>query len=374
VNPRIALLTTNLAPGGAETQVARLAILLAGRGWPVMVISLLAPTAFAPDLEAAGVRVVSLEMERGWRVLAGAVRLAAILRQTRPQILHSHMFHANMLARAARLVFPVPVVVSTLHSAAESGRDSDNAAWRDRLYRLTDRVPDAVVAVSAAVAARHAEAKAAGRSLLRVIPNGVATDRFRPDADARARLRRELSLGDEFVWLAAGRLMWKKDYPAMLEASALVPGGVLLIAGEGPDLGSLQALAARLRVRARFLGGRDDIPALMAASDAFVLSSKVEGLPVVLLEAAASGLPIVTTTAGGAAEAVVEGETGFAVPAGDAAAFGAAMSRVMALPAPAREAMGHAARRLAIDRFDERSVAAQWEALYSELLEHARWT
>ena len=173
MNPRIALLTTNLAPGGAETQVARLATLLAERAWPVVVISLLAPSALVRDLEAAGVRVVSLDMKRGWRGVAGAVRLAAILRDIRPQVLHSHMFHANMLARAARLVCPVPVVVSTLHSAAESGRGSDDTAWRDRLYRLTDRLPDAVVAVSAAVASRHAEAKAAGRSRLRLIPTAA---------------------------------------------------------------------------------------------------------------------------------------------------------------------------------------------------------
>ena len=369
MNPDIALLTTNLAQGGAETQVARLATLLAERGWPVSVISLLTPSAFVPQLEAAGVRVFSLDMERGWRGAAGALRLAALLRRIRPQILHSHMFHANLLARAARLVCPVPVLISTLHSAAESGRGSDSTVRRDRLYRLTDRLSDAVIAVSGAVASRHAAVKAAGR--LRVIPNGVATDRFRPDAEVRARLRGELALGNEFVWLAAGRLMWKKDYPAMLEAFAPLPKGVLLIAGDGPDRERLQARAGP---RVRFLGQRGDMPALMAASDAFVLSSKIEGLPVVLLEAAASGLPVVTTEAGGAAEAVLEGETGFVVPPGAPGALREALSRVMTLPAPAREAMGDAARRFALDHFDERNIVLRWEALYSELLERQRWT
>jgi glycosyltransferase involved in cell wall biosynthesis len=240
-------------------------------------------------------------------------------------------------------------VISTLHSMAETRGQSTR--WRDLVYRVTDPLGDVTVAVSEAVAERHA----AVAKRIRVIPNGVDTSRYRPDADARDRVRRELGLGDQFVWLAAGRLMWKKDFPTLLRA---LPGGVLLIAGTGPQEAELSALAPE---NVRFLGQRQDIPELMAAVDAFALSSVVEGLPMALLEAAASGLPCVATDAGGVREVVSEE---YIAPPRDAAALGVAMRRMMALPGAERAAIGRAARERAVARFDMERVLGLWEELY----------
>jgi glycosyltransferase involved in cell wall biosynthesis len=350
----VVLLTTNLARGGAETAVALLALSLARRGWPVRVVSMIEPSAFQDELAAAGVPLHSLRMRPGWPNPLAVARLLAILRDTRPRVLHSHMFHANMLARAIRLVFPVPLVVSTLHSMAESSRRSADVRTRDWLYRLTDPLSDVTVAVSDAVAERHASARAVPRAKLRVIPNGVDTERFRPRAEPRA--------GREFAWLAVGRLMWKKDYPTMLRAAARARAGVLSIAGTGPLESELRALGTD----ARFLGPRQDIPELMNACDGLLLSSVVEGLPMVLLEAAASGLPCVATDVGGVRDVVVDQRTGFLVPPGDPDALAAAMSRLAGLPIEARRRMGQAARDLALERFDLGVVTAQWERLYRE--------
>ena len=363
----IVLLTTNLARGGAETQVALLAMSLSRRGWRVSVVSLLDPSAFQAELTAAGVRVHSLGMQPGRPNPLALARLAAILRKERPRVLHSHMFHANLLARLMHLVFPAPLIVSTLHSMAESSRHSTGTRLRDRLYRATDPLADATVAVCQAVAERHAASGAVRRGTLRVIPNGVDTGRFRPDAACRDRLRGELGAGDEFVWLAAGRLMWKKDYPTMLRAAARLREGILIVAGTGPLETELAALARELRVRVRFLGSRQDVPALMNAADGLVLSSAVEGLPLVLLEAAASGLPCVTTDVGGARDAVVDGQTGFVTPRGNPEALADAMARLLELPGAARREMGQAARELALARFDMGLVTSQWEHLYGEL-------
>jgi glycosyltransferase involved in cell wall biosynthesis/SAM-dependent methyltransferase len=362
----VVLLTTNLARGGAETQVALLALSLKRRGWPVSVVSLLDPSAFQAELAAAGVQVHSLGMRPGRPNPLAAARLAAILRQERPCVLHSHMFHANLLARLMSLAFPTPLIVSTLHSMAESSRHSTGTRWRDWLYRATDPLADATVAVCQAVAERHAASGAVQRGKLRVIPNGVDTGRFRPDAARRDRLRAELGAGDEFVWLAVGRLMWKKDYPTMLRAAARLRVGTLFIAGAGPLEPELAALARELRVRAHFLGSREDVPALMNAADGLVLSSVVEGLPMVLLEAAASGLPCVTTDAGGARDAVVDGQTGFLAPRGNPEALASAMTRLVELPGAARREMGQTARELALARFDMGAVTSQWEQLYRQ--------
>jgi glycosyltransferase involved in cell wall biosynthesis len=358
------LLTTNLARGGAEAQVALLAEALRGRGWDVEVASLVEPSAFRDELTGAGIPVHSLGMRPGSGNPGGIGRLAAILRRLRPAVLHSHMFHANVLARLARLVFPIPRIIGTLHSIAESGRGSEDVRGRDRVYRVTDRLTDVTVGVSEAVAARHVAGGAVPRERVKVIPNGVDPSRFRPDADARGRVRAALGIGDEFLWLAVGRLIWKKDYPTLLAAMERLPGGVLHIAGAGPLEDELRAAAERLGPRARFLGAREDVPALLNAADGLVLSSVVEGMPMVLLEAAASGLPCIATRAGGAEEVVADGETGYLVPCGDAGALAGAMSRLAELPPESRQALGRAARERALARFDIRRIAEQWEALY----------
>ena len=371
---RVLQLVTGLDPGGAEIQVASLSVELRRRGWDVAVASLLETGSVARGLAEAGVPVITLGIRAGVADPRGLARLAARLGAFRPSILHAHMFHANILARLARLVCPVPVVISTIHSAAETGRERRaGLRRRDLAYRLTGWLDDAVVAVSNAVAARHEAARAVNGRKLRVIANGVDTSLFRPDEERRAMARRELDVEDRFVWLAAGRLMWKKDHATLLRALAKAGDATLLVAGVGPLEAELRALATELSIDARFLGRRDDIPALMNAADGLALSSVVEGLPMALIEAAASGLPAVATDAGGASEIVVDGSTGFVTPVGDAGTLGAAMRRLMEMPAGARLSMSEAARREA-GRFNIQTVVSHWENLYRELLENAgRW-
>jgi glycosyltransferase involved in cell wall biosynthesis len=276
------------------------------------------------------------------------------------------MFHANVLARLMRVVLPIPRVIGTLHSVAESGKSSDAIHTRDRVYRVTDPLADLTVAVSRAVADRHAGAGAVSPGKLKVVPNGVDANRFRPDAAARVRLRAEFGVAEQFLWLAAGRLNWKKDYPTLLAAMERTPGGILWIAGEGPLESELREHARPLDTRVRFLGARDDLPALMNAADGLALSSVVEGMPMVLLEAASTGLPCVATRAGGSAEVVVDGDTGFLVNCGDPEAFAGGMARLAGMTAAARAAMGRAARERILQCFDIRLIVAEWEAVYLE--------
>lgn len=354
---RIVMLSTNLARGGAETQVVELARGLRRRGWDVSVISMLPPSAFEEELAACRVPVYSLGMRPGVPDPVGFARLAALLGKLRPQVLHCHMFHANLLGRMARLFCPVPVVISTIHSAIESSRSGGGARLREAIYSLTGPLADVTTRVC----------RTPGKKGV-VIPNGVDTARFAPDRETGARVRRELGAGSEFVWLAVGRLMWKKDYHTMLRAFAAHGSGLLLIAGEGPQEAELRALAADLRANVRFLGLRSDVPELMKACDGYLLSSVIEGLPMTLLEAAASGLPAVATAVGGVEDVVIEGRTGFIVPAGDAAAFADAMRRIARMPAEQRSRMGQAGRDHAAANFDIRAVVLRWERLYTQLL------
>lgn len=336
---KLVLLTTNMARGGAETQVARLAIELKRRAWDVHVVSLVKPSAFEDELAAAGVPLHA----------PGVAGLPFAIRCLRPSVVHCHMFHANIAGRLLRLVMPFRAVICTLHSVAESSRGSDKIRLRDLLYRLTDRLADVTTAVSHAVADRHIAARAVRHA--RVIPNGIDTRRYQPDSAARARVREELGLKDEFTWIAVGRLMWKKNYPALLQAC---PGGTLLIVGSGPDEATLKASAGS---NVRFLGSREDIPDLLNAADAFVMSSLIEGLPLALLEAAAVGLPCVATDAGGVRETGIGMVTDFG-------GLRSAMQNVMNMSDTARLTLGQQARRIVEQRYSMDAVVSEWEALY----------
>jgi len=187
-------------------------------------------------------------------------------------------------------------------------------------------------------------------------------------------------MGEEFIWLAAGRLDAVKDYPTLLSAMTQVPPcGRLLIAGSGPLLDELRQLSTRFGLDSRvgFLGFEPDLRSWMQAADGFVLSSLWEGLPMGLLEAAACALPAVATDVPGTREAIGEGKTGWLTPAGDAAALARAMTTMMQIPAEERLAMGNRARQRVVKCNEIETVLDMWEDLYGALLKEntapARW-
>ncbi len=365
---RIVLLATGLAYGGAETQLMCLAARLKARGWEVQVVSLLAPRAYAEELKAAGIPVASLSIHNKLPNPCPLFRLAQLIRAWRPQILHSHMVHANLLARLVRPLTPTPVLICTAHSIDEGGR------FRELLYRLTDPLCDITTQISRVGLERYVRVGAVPRHKIRYIPNGVDTERFCPDSEARIRLRRELRLETAFVWLAVGRFDPPKDYPSMLEAFRQVvrerPDTVLLIVGDGPLRTMMEGISRNLGLESqvRFLGIRQDVHHLMNAADAYVMSSAWEGMPMVLLEAHATGLPIVTTDVGGNREVVQDLVTGFLVPPKDPKVLAQAMLRLMNLPEEERHRMGQAGREHIEINFSLDRVVDQWETLYKELL------
>jgi glycosyltransferase involved in cell wall biosynthesis len=212
----------------------------------------------------------------------------------------------------------------------------------------------------------------AGEDKLTVLPNGVDMEAWRPDATVRTAVRRELGLHEEFLWFAAGRLDPVKDYPTLLRAMVEVPESArLVIAGSGPFESELRRLSREfgLERRVRFLGFEPDVRRWMLAADGFVLSSRWEGLPMGLLEAAACALPAVATDVPGTREVIADGQTGWLTPHGNAAALGAAMTRMMRTLSEERKAMGERARQRVIERFSLEAVLDRWEALYAELLQ-----
>lgn len=362
------LLTTGLSYGGAETQLVNLATKLKQRGLDVRVISMLPPQAFTEELQAAGIPLATLNMRRGVPDPRAIIRLVKILRQWQPDVMHSHMVHANLLARITRLFYRVPVLISTAHNINEGGR------WREIAYRLTDPLTELTTNVSRAAVERYIRVYAAPKEKIMFVPNGIDIARFRPDRVAGQRLRNELGIDNDFVWLAVGRFEPAKDYPNMLRAFRAVGtkrlDAVLLLVGQGSLLEQVKKLTAELGLedKVRFLGVRRDVPELMNAADAYVMSSAWEGMPMVLLEAGACGLPIVATDVGGNGEVVLNDKSGYIVPPRDAEALAAAMEKIMALPEVERKAMGQAGRAHIEANYSLDRVIDHWEALYRELM------
>ena len=365
------LVVTWLARAGAEIQVKDLACEHARRGARVMVVSLREPEALVPELTAAGVEVVSLGMSKGVADPRGVPRLARQVRRFRPDIVHSHMVHANLLSRVTRLFCHMPVLVCTAHNVDEGGRR------REWMYRLTDHLADVTTNVSQAGVDRYVRVGAvpAGRILL--MPNGVDTHAFAASQEQRVAMRTSLGLGREFVFLSLVRLEIVKGVDTLLLAMERVvqdcPDVILLIAGEGSQRLPLECMLAQLdlcRNKVVFLGLRKDTAELMAASDALVLPSRMEGLPMVLLEAASSGLPVVATDVGGSSEAVRDGDTGYLVPPDDPDALARAMVCIATSPGSERSAMGRRGRRLVEEHFSLGRTVDRWEEIYARYGRH----
>jgi glycosyltransferase involved in cell wall biosynthesis len=361
---RIAYVVTSTDVGGAERQVHELAWTFRSRGWGVGVVSMLPMHEQFLPLQEAGVRLASLEMTKGIPDPRAIVRLARLLRAWRPDVVHGHMIHANLLSRLVRLLAPVPRVICTMHSQDEGPQ------WRYYAYRLTDRLADVTTTVSQVAVDEAVRRHAVRGERIRLVPNGIRTGLYEHDAELRERTRAALGVGDGFAWLTVGSLNTAKRHSDLLTAmrtvSAATPNGRLLIAGSGPLQAALedQIQSTGLTAVVSLLGQRGDVRALMQAADGFVMSSAWEGLPMALLEASASSLPVLATDVGGSRDVIDDGRTGYLVPALQPEALGEAMLRLMAMQPSERRTMGLAARQRVAESYDMEHVADLWAALY----------
>jgi glycosyltransferase involved in cell wall biosynthesis len=368
MNPkRLVFLIVSLSYAGAQTQMLALAKTLQARGWDIKVVTMMKPegSTIVPMLEALDIPWASLDVTRGSsNPLEPILKLRKILKKWQPTILHSHMIHANILARLARLVASIPILICTAHNTVEGG------PIREIMYRLTDPLCDTTTNVSQVAVERYIKMGIAPRNKISLLPNGIDSTRFKSNPEARVKVRETLGLENDFSWLAVGRLDDQKDFTSMIKAFSMLKNtkSRLLIVGEGPHLEVLQTLLKELKLesRVKLLGVRQDVPELMNAVDGYVMSSVMEGLPMVLLEAAASGLPIVSTDVGGNREVVLEGQNGFLVPHSQPQALAEAMQKLMDLPSVQQQSMGQKGREHVSKTYDLEGIVDQWEALYAK--------
>jgi len=361
----IAHVLSSYGVGGQERVALDLAIGQKARGHDVSVISL-APApdgAMAQEFAQAGITVGRVP-KRGGLDPTLVPRLARELRRQRIDVVHTH----NPLpliygAPAARLVGAA--AIHTKHGINPGSRG------HRLLRRAAAQLTHAFVAVSDTTEAQARAQHDAPASKITTIPNGIRLDRYAPDPEARAAARVELGLGDAWVMGTVGRLDQFKNQAMLVRAAApLLSSNVrLVIVGEGDARAEVEAAVAALPDPRWVVltGRRMDVPKLVHAFDVFALSSKSEGLPLVVPEAMAAGLPIVATSVGGLPSVVDEGVTGLLVPV-DEAAFGAAL-RTLATDHARAKAMGEKAREVALARYSHDRMVDAYLALYARALQ-----
>ncbi|HJV90105.1 MAG TPA: glycosyltransferase [Holophagaceae bacterium] len=356
------------ARGGAETQMLRIAETLHNRGWKVGVMTMLPSPGFREQVPEAEIPFVECASDMRPSALPMAFRMTRQLRDWKPSVLISFNYHADVMGRFCGRMAGVPAVVSTLRTVHMK------TPGREWIYRLTEPFVTTTISNSQAGRDYMVSLKVLRADKTAVIPNGILTDSL-PAPVSREEARAEFDLPPgAFLWMAVGNLRAAKDYPTLIAAAercaAAFPEFHLRIAGGGEHYDELEAdIRTRgLQDRVKLLGSRLDVPRLLRAADALVLSSAWEGMPNTVMEAMASGLPVVATDVGGVKELLLEGETGFIVPPKDPTALAERMLQLMPLPADRIQAMGQAGRTRILTHFDNERVVDRWEDTFRALI------
>jgi len=358
--PRLALLITNSEIGGAQTHVADLLRALRGQADVTLLAGGDGPLFdLAHELGIPAIRLATLDNALSPVKAVVALReLMAALRDAAPDLLHTHSAKASALGRIAGRLLRIPVVY-TVHGFAFKPA----APWKQRTVA---RIAEWVLApLASQVICVSAAERTMARNLpiaddrISTIPNGIADVSQR--ADPAAAMRQVVTV----MRLAPPK---RPDILIRAFAAANLPDCELVIAGDGPQRGALEALVGQLApARVRFAGNIDNVPALLAGSQMFLLASDHEGLPISILEAMRAGLPVIASDLPGIREQLDDGRCGMLVNDNEPGRFADAL-RALAADAPARAAMSQAARQRWQDTYGpERMVSATW-AVYQRVL------
>jgi glycosyltransferase involved in cell wall biosynthesis len=311
---------------------------------------------------AEGFRVVPVPFVRGlspvaqWQALRA---LLALMRRERPDLVHAHMPISGLIARLAARLAGVHRVAYTCHGFLFNQK----GVWPRRassllLEWLGGRLTDTYMTVSAKEAADARRLGICHRAV--AVGNGRDPAIFHPDPAAGARLRAEFGIAPgRVVVVAVSRLVRHKGYPELLAAMREVDAelwvvGERLASDRGENMDQHFA-ASNLGTRLRRLGYREDVPAILAAADIFVLPSHFEGLPMSVIEAMLTGLPVVAADISGPNEQVVDGVTGLLVPPGRVPELAEAL-RLLARDTALRARMGAAGRERALALYNESRI------------------
>lgn len=342
---------TKLSAAGAENQLKQLLLSSSRTRFRHIVISLVSGGVLTAELQAAGIEIHSLDIGFGLSFIRAFRKLIPLLRSLKPQILHGWLYHGCLISLIVAKLTGVPHVLWGLRSANPQLRGYGFTTRQ--VVRLCARLScyaDVIVVNSEASRRAHRE-MSYETARMKVVPNGIDVETYRPNKDARESLLRELGEPDGVMLIGMfARYSPMKDHETFLRAAALVhsnyPGVRFLLAGERIDAqnSSLTSLIQRNKLGevVHLLGIRRDIPYLTASLDIACLSSWSESFPNVVAEAMACAIPCVATNVGDVAKIV--GPSGIVVSPRDPQALADAMLQIIRLSPVQRQRLGCEAR------------------------------
>ncbi len=374
-SPRVEMLASTLVTGGAERVIEALALGLPARGLSVRVLCLHDAGPIGDAIGRRGTPVIT-DIARRRRDPFVCVRLASLLARNREAVLLSLDHHDAVFAGAAAARWAgLKHRFLAVHSTGLWGKRSSFSASD----RFVLRSYEGIVALAKTHADYLVRREGIDERKIRIIPNGVDTERFRPAASGaeRERSRDALSIPPgRFVVTIVAALRPEKNHRLLLDAAARIGARrrdfLFLIVGDGGEGDGLRGRAAGLSLgdTVRFMGRREDIPAILSASDVSVLCSHavVETFPLAVLEAMACGVPVVASDVGAVREMVADGDEGRVVPPGDVETLAGALLSLADAPEE-RSRMGRRGRERVVRDFAVGDMVRRYADVFSEALE-----
>jgi len=373
---KVFYLVDSLNVGGTETQAVELALRLPVSEYEIMMGCLRAEGPLLEKLRGSAVNVREFHPSGGLDSAAGLyelIRLARYLRREKFDVVHTHDLWSNLMGVPAARLAGVHAIVSSRRDLAHfDWYQGKRRHWLRRIQNLSGVVLANATPIRDALISE--DGFAPGK--LRVIHNGVDTEKFQRAQRDRARLFPDV--GNEMLVVLVGNMHSDvKGHPWLIAAAPTVvrefPEVRFVFAGDGESRPTFAAQVAQLGLEGKFkfLGRRSDIPEILASCDLAVLPSRAEGLPNAVLEYMAAGLPTIASRVGGVAELVQDGVTGLLVPAEDANALAGALLQFLRDPEQARQ-IANNGQRFAVQNFSFERLIREIDELYAELLERRR--
>ena len=368
---KITHIITGLAADGAETTLYHLLAALDRQEYQSEVISLTDRGPMAARIESVGVPVRALGMMRSVPNPLAIRRIAKFLRRSRPNVVHTWMYHSNLLGGlAAQAAGGIPVIWGIHHSKIDSQDTKRFTVWTVRACAwFSKQLPARIVCCANSSEIAHIQL-GYDPDKMEVIYNGIDSELFRLMPSGRAELRSRLGISDDAPLIGmAGRLHRHKDHKTFFSAARMLrkecPEAHFILCGEGivPENPRLAAeISEGLQGHCHLIGPQRDMPSFYSALDIAANSSITEAFPLAVGEAMACEVPCVVTDVGDSPALV--GDTGKIVPPQQPALMTAAWRELIDAGPEIRRALGNSARERVVTHFSVVQFAQRYRSLY----------
>jgi glycosyltransferase involved in cell wall biosynthesis len=360
---KIAQLITGLNTGGAEMVVKDLALNIDKEKFEILVISILPIAQIGEDIKKSGAKVLSLNASFKYNPII-AWRLFKILKKEKPDILNTHLFHADLMGRIIGKLSKIPKIISTFHSI-----DIGNKK-REFLIKLIKKKSNQDIAVSKMVANEAIKRKITSNSKIKIIYNSINLIKF--PYKNKQEIRKNLKLNQDInLFVSVGRLHKQKGYKYLIKAvKEIKKDSLFIILGEGSERNFLEKEIKNKGLENKIIlkGNVSNVNDYLQAADFFLMPSLWEGFSVSLLEAAATKKIIIATKVGGAPEIIENKTNGFLVEPANVEELVEKINYVLSLSDEDKEKIGQLARETVKGKFYLKKMIKEYEDLYLKIL------